>query len=373
MTAAAPTDPRAARDEILPLTGLRGVAAAWVLVFHAGALGLWGAFPELALPRFAPQAGGLGYLGVDLFFLLSGFVLTWTYAPGFERIDARRYRRYLVVRLARVYPIHATVLLALGVVVAGGAAGLWESPWRGPGFGGGAFVLHAALVHSWGLGPWLSWNHPSWSVSAEWFTYLWFPFICPPLVRARRPAALVAVAALALLLVALIAPLLAPRPCLNVPQLGGLVRVTGEFVAGCCLCRAFVLVRDRRIPWGAISWISAAAIAALACAGRADPWALPFFGLLVVSLAPSQGGLARILSLAPVVLGGRVSYALYMVHAPVFVAVGAAIGAEVDPRWPLAPRLAWAAAHLVLPWGVAWAAWRWIEEPARRAIRARAQ
>jgi peptidoglycan/LPS O-acetylase OafA/YrhL len=353
------------RDEIRPLVGVRAFAAAWVLVFHAGHLGLWDAFPSAAATRVIPQAGGSGYLGVDLFFLLSGFILTWTYAASFERVTFRGWSRYVGIRLARIYPVHVAVLLVLGGVVAGGAAGWWVSPWGGDGFGGREFLLHLALVHSWGFGAWLSWNQPAWSISAEWLAYLVFPFLCAPLTRLRSVVVLLLAALAALAFVALVAPLFAPGVNLNAPHLTGLVRVAGEFVAGCCLCRAFVALAGRGVPWGALSVIAAGGVAALAATGRADPWALPLFGLLVIALAASRGPVAAWLASPVVVLGGRISYATYLVHWPLLELLGHAPPADA----PLAARLTWSAAAFVGPVLVAWAAWRWIEEPGRRTIR----
>lgn len=360
-----------AGPEVLPLTGVRGLAALWVLLFHAERHGLWRALPGLAAFRPVPQSTGLGYLAVDLLFLLSGFILTWNYADAFRVVSRRGWQQYILARVARIYPIHLAVLVLLGVTVAGGAAGWWASPWSGPWFRGREFLLHLGLVHSWGYGAWLSWNQPAWSISAEWFAYLWFPFVCAPLTRLRPGLVLALAAAVALAGVMLFAPLLAPRPTLNAPHLTGLVRVTGEFLAGCCLCRAFLAWRDRRVPWAGLSAAALVGIVVLAGAGRADPWALPLFGVLVTSLAASKGPVAAALSTRVAVLGGRISYALYMVHWPVFGVLALTLGDAPSSSAPLPARLGWAAVFLATPIAVAWVAWRWIEEPARRAIHAR--
>lgn len=364
-----PTQNPADRTEILPLTGIRGVAAAWVLAFHAEKVGLWRAFPWPARSARLVQSAGSGYLGVDLFFLLSGFVLTWTYAERLRDLNRRDYGRYVVARVARVYPVHALVLAALVAMAAGASAGWWTSPFGPPEDPAGAVALHALMIHSWGFGPWLSWNHPAWSISAEWFAYLWFPFACGLLLRLRNVLVLGLGALAALAAVAVIAPRFALRPTLNAPQVCGLVRVTGAFLAGCLLCRAFVALRGRRVPWTAMSVAAAIAIVGLAAAGRADPFALPFFGLLVVSLAAGTGPLARVLSTPAAVLAGRVSYALYMVHWPVYVLLHDAGAPAEGAAWTLGACLAWTALHAGLPLVLAWGLWRWVEEPSRRAIR----
>lgn len=349
------------------------MAAAWVLAFHGERYGLWRAFPVPG--RFAPlaQSVGTGYLGVDLFFLLSGFVLMWTYAERFRRVAPREYVRYAVARVARVYPVHLLVLAVLVACAGAGAAGLWTSPFGPPTDPMSVVALQVLMVHSWGFGQWLSWNHPAWSISAEWFAYLWFPFACAGLRRMRSPVVLSGAALALLVAVGIVAPRFALRPTLNAPQVCGLIRVTGAFLAGCCLCRAFVEVRGRNVPWAALSLVAALGILGSAGAGRADPLALPFFGLLVVSLAACRGPLAAALATPTAVLAGRVSYALYMVHWPIYVLIGDAGAPAKGEPWTIAGCLAWTAGHVALPVVVAWAVWRWVEEPARKAIRRAAE
>ncbi|MCE9634831.1 MAG: acyltransferase [Planctomycetes bacterium] len=358
------------RDEIRALTGIRWFAAVWVLVYHAQQHGMSAALPGLSAWRWLQQAGGLGYLGVDLFFVLSGFVLTWTYADRLRSFSAADYARYLAARLARIYPVHLFVLLLVTLAVTGRSLGAWDGPWHGPGFRAHDFALHLGLVHSWGFGSWLSWNQPAWSISAEWFAYLWFPFLCSWLVKVRSPWTTGILACAAVTAVAVIAPQLAPRACLNVPQLGGLVRVTGEFIAGCCACHVVRSTTWPRTVWNALCWTSAAAVLGTAFIGRADPLALPWFVVLVASLAASDCGLTRFLATPAAVLGGRVSYSLYMVHFPMLLLADQLLG-RMDPLRPPIGAPLWLASYAAAPVLVAWATWRWVEEPARRAIRSR--
>src|SRR5258705_5569923 len=88
--------------DIPALTGLRGVAAFWVVLFHME----WGS----SIPIIEK-----GYLGVDVFFILSGFVLMHVYA-GFETTDFD-YVRFIKARIARIYPLHIFALLLLAVLV----------------------------------------------------------------------------------------------------------------------------------------------------------------------------------------------------------------------------------------------------------------
>ena len=151
--------------EIKSLTALRGIAAAGVLAFHIGA----------PIP---------GYLCVDLFFMLSGFVLMHAYSEHFARsVSGAADRRFLRARLARIYPVHIlTILLLL------------------PLFGSDPSFSLGALIHNLLLtqGPWLSeasWNYGAWSISAEWHAYLIFPFLVV-VVSARSRVATITIGAL---------------------------------------------------------------------------------------------------------------------------------------------------------------------------------
>src|SRR5579871_4886437 len=95
---------------IKPLTALRFFAAAWVVLFH-----YW---PNLTLAA-PPALVAKGYLGVELFFVLSGFILCHVYLPPFEE-GRFKYADFLWARLARIYPMHLMTLLGVGFM--GGAA-----------------------------------------------------------------------------------------------------------------------------------------------------------------------------------------------------------------------------------------------------------
>src|SRR3954454_8569619 len=90
---------------ITPLTSIRGIAAWWVVVYH---------FRE-ALPGGVPTAfvafASQGYLAVDLFFVLSGFVIAFNYFDDFQEFRFSKYISFLGLRISRIYPLHFTMLL----------------------------------------------------------------------------------------------------------------------------------------------------------------------------------------------------------------------------------------------------------------------
>ena len=218
------------------LTRLRLVFIGWVVVFHLDLL----LRLTIDLPWLRPLIGA-GYLGVDGFFLLSGFVL-WLGYGSRPPTDAASLGQFWLRRFARTWPLHILVLLALaalvGLVIATG--GRIHDPER---FGMRDFLLQAVLVHAWETTERLTWNSPSWALSVEWAGYLAFPL----LVHAWRqvPAfVLLPVAGLCLAGLWVMAEL-SPGVGLNLSLHLGLLRFFLEFAMGLSLGR---LATESRLP-----------------------------------------------------------------------------------------------------------------------------
>jgi peptidoglycan/LPS O-acetylase OafA/YrhL len=132
------------------LTGLRFWAATLIVTQHAAML-------RIPIPSWA--FGG----GVSLFFVLSSFILAYVY-PQLD--DWRAVQRFLVLRVARIWPAHL-VMLVVWLAVIGGT--VFSAP----------FVANLMMVQAWvPYYPWyFSFNAPSWSISTEFFFYLVFPLL----------------------------------------------------------------------------------------------------------------------------------------------------------------------------------------------------
>ncbi len=99
-----------ARPSIASLTGIRALAAFLVLFLHA----------DQNIPIGISQSVRVvsrGYLGVDLFFLLSGFILTYVYFDSMRQPTWRKFGIFMWHRFIRLYPVHIAVLAALVAVV----------------------------------------------------------------------------------------------------------------------------------------------------------------------------------------------------------------------------------------------------------------
>jgi peptidoglycan/LPS O-acetylase OafA/YrhL len=295
------------------LTSLRWFLAWWVCIYH------------LTIPEVAPLPPGWleplrahGYLAVDAFFVLSGFILAHVYRDQFHRFQARTYARFLVARLARIYPAHLATLLAMLLLLMAAIHVAGLAPRVAERFSAREFLLHLSLLHAWGLSTQLAWNFPSWSISAEWFAYLCFPLVHLLVLRHEgwgRPMAVIGAG-------------LAGLAGLEVfgPNGGGLsytfefalVRIGCEFSIGAAvlmlvrpwIARARTGLRGPARPHGALA----------AAAALAGPFLLPdtasvaLLAGLIACLAHPDDALGRLLDRRWLVYGGETSYAVYMIH-----------------------------------------------------------
>lgn len=294
-TAAAPGR---AEGELLALTSIRGIAAWWVVLFHLRLLlAPW-------LPDAAIRLLGQGNLAVDLFFVLSGFVIALNYGDRLAG-DWRATGDFLVRRLARIYPLHALILS--GFALYAGAAILFGSATlegQDPGY----FLASLLLVQNWGFFGELKWNVPAWSISTEMAAYLLFPILLRLLAPARDRLWLLAslVFLLGVSVPAFFAATGYDFPD-AVPQTG-LFRCLVQFAMGMVLCQLWRRLKRRRLG---LPLIGAALLLGLAYALLGLPVTALAWAALVLGLALTGKGLLD----APILVWlGRISYATYLCH-----------------------------------------------------------
>ena len=354
--------------EIRALTGLRGAAALYVVVYHyVNFNAAFGPATVLALTSH-------GYISVDLFFVLSGFVMALSYGRLFEgRPAARTMLVFLGRRLARIYPLYAVVSLVLALAVLLGHSDrlhVTDLP----------TALPAALlmVQSWFGLPDL--EAPMWSISTEWAAYLMFPL----LLRCATGAFGFAVATLVVAVGGLVVLSLMPGWTLHHPArndgplslfgdpTGMVGRCVAEFTLGLLAFRFARSAPGRRLAGNvAAGPVVIALIAILLPFPLSDLGLVACFALLIVAISADRGPVSAVLGSPLVYTLGVWSYAIYLVH-------------------PLVRRFAWAAGHAltlrhvplaVASWGglaaalpllllLAFAAHHLIEQPGRRAIQA---
>ncbi|EIU24675.1 putative MEMBRANE ACYLTRANSFERASE [Mycobacteroides abscessus 5S-1212] len=222
--------------EIKALTGLRIIAAFWVVLFHFRPL------LEQAAPEFRTALNPIlncGAQGVDLFFILSGFVLTWNYLDRMgHRWSTRETLHFLWLRLARVWPVYLVTmhLAALWVIF---TMHVGHVPERIDTFDATNYVRQLFMVQLW-FRPYFdlsSWNGPAWSISAEWLAYLLFGGLVLVIFRMAH-----ATRARSLMVLAVLASLPPVMLLLLTGQFytpwSWLPRIVMQFTAGALACAA---------------------------------------------------------------------------------------------------------------------------------------
>lgn len=107
-----------------------------------------------------------GFFAVTFFFVLSGFVLGISYHDKFEDNKTEDLKKYLILRVARIYPIYALAILA---TMAG------DYFYLGKTYSLGTVLLNLSLLQAWFRSEYISF--PAWSLSCEAFFYIIFPFV----------------------------------------------------------------------------------------------------------------------------------------------------------------------------------------------------
>jgi len=346
------------------LTGLRGIAALWVVAFHYDI----GPFSPLHIGRAVPVIQ-LGYLGVDLFFILSGFVIWHVHAEDFRRPSLATFKRFVGLRLARLYPVYLfTLLLLLGMLMAAPYIGAFALDPRN--FRLHQLLIDLAMLQTWGLVHHLGWNYPAWSISAEWFCYLFFPLAAISLARFGRWRL---IAALAALLVALIGVYLVVFGETMNQTLGAtaLVRALIEFLMGCLLRRIADVVPVERICWTAPFLVLLALAVAVFELGSPLASFMPvvLFPVLILAASTRANAIGRIAACRPLVMIGTASYSLYLMQAPVQKGTHV-LSAIIARAHPLACALA-VLFYLALLATATILVHRFVEAPSRRFLRQR--
>ncbi len=353
--AATPAPPGFRRD----IQGLRAVAVVLVLLYHAGVPGLPG-----------------GYVGVDVFFVISGFLITGLIVREIERSGRLSLTRFYARRARRLLPATALVFVAVAAVT---VEVLPVSQWRAV---AGDMVASALYVVNWRFAElsvdYLAADTASsplqhfWSLAVEEQFYIVWPLLIVALLWwSRRRSGVLSRGRLALGLLVIALPSLAWSVHLTGADPGRAYFVTTtrlwELTVGALL--AVGLTRVGRLPLVvrvALGWVGIAAIAAAAVLFDVrTPFPgiaalVPVLGAAAVIAAGTGDGRGRLapLELAPMQDVGALSYSLYLWHWPVLIGAQAFWGTPGEPL--RVPTALLAIGFSVVP---AWLAYRVVEQP----------
>jgi peptidoglycan/LPS O-acetylase OafA/YrhL len=307
--------------EIRALLGARALPPLILVLFHyCEGHGYRGA-------RWFDLPVAKGYLWVEFFFALSGFVLTYVYGAHAEKLwRPNGYIEFLKLRLARLYPLHLAILLVILALVvtlrllaaAGGYVSIYDQPYH-PVCTLSTFIANLFLVQAWNIFPYLSWNGAAWFVSVEFLLCLLFPLYLV-ISRGGWKSALALIAAGA----GGLAALASPRYGLDLTFHNGIWRGMAAFAVGVGMAMLHRDLRARTVPYTACSAMQLAVLAWLLYGIYGTGWshrpqdlltAFPIMALVFV-VAFDRGILADVLKAPPLLTLGEWSYAIYIGQTP---------------------------------------------------------
>jgi peptidoglycan/LPS O-acetylase OafA/YrhL len=298
---------------------------------------------------------GFGHFGVSGFFILSGFILLWTY-------NSREWKAksFYVNRFARIYPLYLfSIIFALPIDLL--SPGLSEDNKVS------AFILTIGTVQSWFEFSNGRYNSPSWTISVEVFFYVMFPLCFYLKTLSKRIFGLFTVSVIVFTV-------------FNWQHMGHLSPANrlAEFLVGMWLID---VVQSRFVPSRGVAWFSTLLITVGLCGHHLlglskyeYVWMPVFAALVILCLAKSDLNGKPVWGSPKWILAGEISYGLYLLHAPIQRYVRQ--GYKILVGSPLQAASLWVQVAYVLVTSIlsvimAYYVWKWIEVPARSYLRKR--
>ena len=358
-------------EELRSLTGLRGIAALWVLFGHYYR-------PQPSTSIVVSWLLAHYGLAVDIFMILSGFVLARAYGarlagnclgPGF--------RAFVYARIVRIYPLYALTML-VSIIPFWTGATAWDIPdhhWL-------SIVENMLMMQSWPfMWPDQGFSGAAWSLSLEWLANLLFAPMALLLLHRSRTLATAVTTALFVMLLAL-AFLLGDTPeHLIVGQIGwygapfSSVRCIPEFMFGMYIWRLRLdFAGTGRLGGSTAAWLIVLLLLPTCLIPTVDVSMdmlfVPLACALVLTLSFEASSVARALGHPVLHWLGTISYSVYLWHGPIhpvcewLTMLTDRIGLGSPETWGTVAGMV-----LVIP--CSWVSYRWFEMPARRWLRRR--
>jgi peptidoglycan/LPS O-acetylase OafA/YrhL len=361
-----------ARPRLPALTSLRFFAAFHVVIFHLLATQVF------LGPAWFQKLSSVGYVGVSFFFVLSGFILVYTYAG--RTLNLKEFWR---ARFARIYPAYAFSLLItapfffFAVLKLDIPFFVWAKAHLKL-----TSAMVIALLQAWIPQAALSWNSVAWSLSVEAFFYLLFPFLLLFFFRRSQPQLILAGAASWLASLSLSGAYVFFKPdhlttvnadvltafWLNALKFNPLARLP-EFLLG--MACGFLFLRSRRESKLALPLVLSG-IAALIVAIYFSA-IIPYPVLHTALLAPAFAAIVYGFALRPrwgaildnrlLVLCGDASYSLYLLHSMIMGIYFHNSTGQLRNQSAIGVLV-----FVLLAIGISALVYRFIEEPSRRKL-----
>jgi peptidoglycan/LPS O-acetylase OafA/YrhL len=382
------------KTQLFPLTGLRFFLALWVVIYHQTAT------ENYLGPLMARLPGSVfcflrtGYVAVGVFFVLSGFVLSYSHSLA-RRFSSSQLVSFAVARFARIYPTYCFGLLLIAPFIAVTLLGRWSAAAATTEVA--KAILNWTLLQSWVPRAAFSWNAPGWSLSDEAFFYCCFPLLGIALWKLSRLRSILVVAlviwaaALVAPLIAFIAPLrpfgIAPATSApwdanpfwaNLISCNPLLRLP-DFCIGILVCRIYHELRSRNsylmgkgywlyLPGLVLEGLALSNSNVLPLPFVQNGLLLPLHSLVILGFALGGGVFSRFLSTSPLVFLGNASYAMYIMHIPLLFWMNA-VAMRLFGLKPAG--LGWMLCYLVVVVCVSSVLFKFLEQPANRILKTR--
>lgn len=303
------------------LTPLRGIAALLVLIFHSNLM----AIPFLP-PGYTNLVSG-GWIWVDFFFILSGFILFYVYGKDFHAgVGRSAYWKYMGARFARVYPLHFVTLIWCSlatIVIISLASGL--DPFVASVFDLESIPASLVMLQSMHLFDMTPLNTPSWSLSTEWWMYMLFPFIVPVFQRLSslgKVLVFILVATLYAIIRYVISPNVIPfegaQPTINLTYDFGFLRCLAGFSLGMLLYVLYESKLGFQVLKRDVTFIIISLLILVGLHFGVDELIiLSLFPFLILCASFNIGEVKKFLDRRPLQRLGDWSFSIYMVHIPI--------------------------------------------------------
>ncbi len=357
------------------LTPLRGIAALFVVLFHYDIWLMLRKFPRLIALEDSLIINQ-GYLWVDFFFILSGFIICHVYGKALERSNKGTIKKYLWARFTRLYPLHVFIMLLFVVqtlvlfwLFPEYAAKKWEWARTVP-----DFFIQLFFLQTSGILDKPVWNVGAWSIAAEWWTYILAIALIPFLNKGKR---VLSIAFVVLAIVGYVLIVL-QNPKLILDEFYGLgtLRCIFGFTIGIVVYQAYKTLITKNTVWSK-DWLF---FLMLLCAltvlhfGVFDVLIIPCFSLVLLCAALNKGLPSKVLNTKPLLFIGNISYSIYLIHLLWIYTWIMWLDVYFIPENPgvmptVFDRLFWLAILLALIIGSSYLTYKYVEIPAQKWFR----
>lgn len=375
------------KTKIDNLTGLRALAALWVCLYHSYLYFYFNLTQPMEIQQFMdprlPAIIRFGYLGVDVFFVLSGFVIAYNYWDGFAKYGLEGFRKYIAYRVARIYPAFIFVFLITSLLSIYHIT-FSQRDWQGFFL---SLPLILTLLHTLPhdsltslLNTFWSVNAPIWTISCEWMVYIFFPFLVV-FFKDLKVWVFILISIVILIWLQVwveVRPpsfgnITLPSFAFFIYGLPAMLRVIAEFLLGCAVCLYWRKnIRHHELIDGVICLLALIAMIVIFELNLFVTLVIPLIALIVFGMAQSPPLITRLLANKIMIYLGDVSYSFYLVH---FVFLGLFIkflkylNAGPYLAGQVGIRFALLGVYVLLTLSISMVIYHLIEVPGRRYIR----